>query len=185
MKLLYALLILIVGKSLFGQMPSGNLVQSCQGKWSCEIREMLLFTEQDNDMEYEIEYSYQCLGHPIEVGVELGEAAQEGYMKKVFERGVLNHKISLQGSGSLKVKDFDPSKTNKAFLNNCRIEVHAAKIIGPSQTEIKKWKEQKEKIEHEILNYRASSQGFFELTTIANTFQSIENLFELSINQNK
>jgi len=171
MKILIILSSLIFNISLFGKVPTGNLLHDCQGSWNCKFKHTVLLEKQPYESDFEVEYVYTCKGHPIEVGIREGDESSKGF-KNVFIRSNNMQKLSFSGMGPVITKDFNPKNLETAFLNDCKIEIHSAKVVGPSKNTIEKWNNQKiekknriEEIKQAILGFESAVnyQGAFEI----------------------
>ena len=129
-KLLSALFFLALSFRILPYPLETNLIHGCEGKWNCKFREEVFLLEQDYETNFLIEYSYNCMGHPLELGIEVENKDKENTWYAF--RGKDREKVILSGFGPVKSKNFNLRRLKGAYLNDCSIVVHKVDIEGPT-----------------------------------------------------
>lgn len=157
---------------------TGNLIQNCQGNWHCELKELSLAPRQNFETRFELNYSYKCLGHTLDLGiaVENGDGFETKKIPFVLNS---NYKtLNFEGLGPVKTKDFAPKRTSKAFLNNCYLEIHDFKVLGLSLSVKQSLKSQKETKENELKEIDLAADAFRKAITYQRLYQVMQQTCE-------
>lgn len=194
MKIFILTSIICFSGSLLGQ-GSANLIQNCQGNWHCQFKELTLAPRQNYETKFEVSYSYKCLGHTLDLGVEIENGDGLGATRIPLILDSKHKVLSFEGLGPVKTRDFNPKRTDKAFLNNCYLEVHDFKVLGLSPRSIESLKQDKSRKEKELKEINTAVEAFKKAITYQRMFQvmqqtceriytelSSENLNELTAN---
>jgi hypothetical protein len=96
----------------------------------------------EDDQIYEgtllVHYDFPCTGHPVQLGVKVGDGT------KFFSMGVINGLLTVNGTGDLMAYDPTPEVTRSLTFNTaCRLHVTEVKLL-PSTVTIQMWTLQNE-----------------------------------------